>query len=489
MIARTPSPIPRDREPNPARSRRVGWLLVLLFVTGVTLLAARGGPGKASSELDLHYLVQIASPQESVLRVELEVSGIESSVLHLGFSPNSVAATAPVSKFRVREVFDAEGEPLTFTRKPGLWTIRHPDTLTRIVYEVHLGLDGRGSVFSDVVLSRLDGDGGRLLGSDVFLFPDRYTVDDIRVDWSLPTDWQLIHPFQAGPMAAHLPSLSSLYHSAVAVGPYRNTRRMVDDCEIVLALQGEFAFGDSDLMRVVENLVRQQVRRFGAPHRSRYVFVVNEHPRTDDPANLHYFGLHFDGSMIVLLDPRTDRRQLRAQPASLCAHEFFHNWLGELLRQEHYDMNWFVEGVTTWYAYQSLIKTRMLDRSSYSDELRRRHERDYLPSSLRGRVSVAEAGQRVLQDQETTRLLYSGGLFVAVALNEAIGSASRQEADLEILLARLFDQARLDPGFRLTRATLEQELESLTGTDFGPWLTRYVYGTQGLPLPEHVTAR
>lgn len=487
-----PSPTRRAgrSRPDPAhRGRLWRWGGLLLLLVGLGVATGRTVPGGESTPLDLRYSVQIARPSEGILDVELQIDGLERSVLHLGFSPNSVARTAPVSKFRVREVLDADGQPLTLVREPGLWSVRHPGPRVRVRYDVHLEGAGGSSDYSEVVLSRLDAEGGRLLGSDVFLFPDRDPIDDIRVDWELPEGWKLIHPFQDGETSARPPGLPSLYHSAVAVGPYRNTRRVVEGCEIVLALQGRFAFGDGDLMRVVENLVRHQVQRFGPPHRSRYVFVVNEHPRRDDPRHLHYFGLHFDGSMIVLLDPRTDRRELRSEPASLCAHEFFHNWLGELLRQEHYAMNWFVEGVTTWYAYQSLIETRMLDPGRYGDELRERHERDYLGSSLRRRLSVADAGRRVLQDRETTRLLYSGGLFVAVTLDEAIGAASRQEADLEELLDRLFRRARQDPGFRLTRATLEEELAALTGEDFGPWLDRHVYGTEELPLPGYVTAR
>ena len=64
----------------------------------------------------------------------------------------------------------------------------------------------------------------------------------------------------------------------------------------------------------------------------------------------HYFGLRFNASMILLLDPRSARDRLEKEPAALCAHEFFHSWIGELVRQRGYEMNWFVEGVATLWA-------------------------------------------------------------------------------------------------------------------------------------------
>jgi predicted metalloprotease with PDZ domain len=470
------------------RNRQLRLLLGVLALGALTALWIPRVRVEAHPPLDLRYSVQIARPEESVIGVELEVSGIEASVLHLGFSANALAASAPVSKFRVREILRPDGSPLQFTREPGVWIVPRPSPSLRVIYEVHLdgAHSGAGSDYAAVALSRVAADGGRLLGSDVFLFPDRNAVNEITVDWDLPAGWDLVHPFQSGERSARVPGLASLYHSAVAVGPYRQSRRMVGSTEIVMAIRGNFAFGDHDLLEVIEQLTQQQIERFGPPRRDRYVFVIDEHPNRDDPKLLHYFGLHFDGSMIVLMDPRTDRRRLRNEPASLCAHEFFHNWLGELLRQKHYDMNWFVEGVTTWYAYQSLLKTRMIDSGRYASELNDRYSQVYSLLSLRDRVSVAQAGQTVLKNRDTTRLLYSGGLFIALTLDEAIDEATHHESNLEDLLARLFERARQEPSFRLTRGRLEAELESLTGEDFGPWFDRHVYGVEEPPLPDYV---
>ena len=44
-----------------------------------------------------------------------------------------------------------------------------------------------------------------------------------------------------------------------------------------------------------------------------------------------YYGIHYGGSMILLLDRRLDRSELMDTPMAIIAHEFFHNWNGEAL--------------------------------------------------------------------------------------------------------------------------------------------------------------
>jgi predicted metalloprotease with PDZ domain len=472
----------------PSRGAAVArWLRIAVGVgVGLSAVLFFFGASGDQPPLRAQYHVQIENPVEGIVHVRLQIAGHRASRLRLGFSANAVANTAPVSKFRVRRAVDASGADLDISRERGHWVIARSSDAVTIEYEAHL-LGQRDSDFAREVLSRLDGDGGRLLGSDIFLFPVGRPVNELSVDFDLPTNWNLYHPFQSAELEARPPTVRSLYNSAMAVGPYRSTRRQIDGIDVVLAVQGRFAFGDDDLMRVISDIVAQQLSRFGAPNRSRYVFVVNEHPDRDDPVLLHYFGLHFDGSMVVLIDPRTDRKRLRHEPASLCAHEFFHNWLGELVRQENYDMNWFIEGVTTWYAYQSLIETRMLDSGSFAEDVQSRYERIERSFRSRDRLSVASAGQHVLQDSNTTQMLYSGGLFVAIALDEAIGAATRGEENLEALLEILFGESRRDPERVFSREGLETSLRALTGEDFGDWLDRYAYGSGPVDLPEFVT--
>jgi predicted metalloprotease with PDZ domain len=481
----TPQPSPSRtagrQRPNP---RLLAWISLLALVGGVALglTRLRSGP-HARDVIDLSYGVQVVDPAEGHLEVLLQAKGIDTSAIYLGFSSNPVARSAPASKFRVRSAYGENGERLEIQPDQGVWKIKGAGSAVTVQYEVFLQQGRRDTTFEEEVLSRCDADGARLVGSDVFLFPVHARASSIHVDYDLPHPWDLFHPFQSGATTAVYPDIESLYYSVVAVGPYRTLTRTVNGCELVLAIQGNFSFGDADLMNMIGRIAELQLEFFGGPVRPRYLFVVNPHPHSDDAEKLRYFGLHFDASMIVLLDERTDRHRLQAEPAHICAHEFFHNWNGETIRQDDYAMNWFIEGVTTYYAYRFRIAARMLDTGGFARELQRRYEEEYLANPLRGRVSPAAAGGRVLQDQDTTRLLYASGLVIAAALNQAIDQATAHERSLDDLMRNLVDEARSDPSFVLDRKSLELELHQLTGRDFGPWLSRYVYGTEVTPLP------
>jgi predicted metalloprotease with PDZ domain len=459
--------------------------MIIVTLIGVR---ARNILNTPTPPVDLHYSLSFPDPAAEQIHVELEIDGIESSTIHLSFSSNSVASSAPVSKFRVRGATNGDGKALSVIREDGAWKIKTSGSRARISYDVHLREGRGGGEFADELLSALDQSGGYLLGSDVFLFPASNSVENINVGYDMPEDWAVLHPFQSGEFTARYPNLRSLYYSAVAVGQLRSLHRNVRGTELVLASRGNFRFGDVDLMESIATLAEHQIDFFGETPRTRYVFVVAEHPDSDDQDQLHYFGLHFDASMTILLDSRTDRLRLTAEPSHIIAHEFFHNWNGELISQNDYAMNWFVEGVTTYYAYKSRLATHMLGSGDFAKDLSLRHQKQYLSNPRLGEISVAEAGRTVLQDSMTTQLLYVGGTFVALALDEEIGRLSRHRISLDDVLRDLASSARADAEFRLTRKSLEESLSRLTGSSFHAWLESYAYGVETLTLPEYVTA-
>lgn len=438
--------------------------------------------------VDLDYYVELTDAESGLLTVTLSTMQVPRGRLDLTYSGSALAPTAPASRFRVRHAQDGNGQALPIERTREGWRVRTKGELL-VQYDVHLNLARSDSHYAETALSRLDTGGARLFGNDLFLFPAYGEIGAIEVTYEIPVAWKLFHPFQSGPHHANPPSIESLCSSVVAIGPYRSLVRRIGPCDVTLAIRGRYAFGDDDLMHVIDRIVSHQVRFFGQVPRPRYLFVVDEHPDRSDPDLLHYFGLHFDASMLVLLDPRTDRTRLEAEPASLFAHEFFHNWLGEQLRQENYEMNWFVEGVTTLYAYRTRLATRMLDHGRYAAQLQERFLDQWERTHLRASMSVADAGKIVLQDQAITRMLYTGGLLVGVALDEEIARLTRGDASLDDLVRTMVARAVDDPSYVLTRATLEHELTLLTGADFSPWLDRHVYGLEELPLPAYVTGR
>jgi predicted metalloprotease with PDZ domain len=307
------------------------------------------------------------------------------------------------------------------------------------------------------------------------------------VDWDLPEGWGLQNPYRVGETRTAPPNLRSLYGTVTAVGEHRVVYRELRGYGITIAIRGDFRFGDDALANNILQIVDHQLEFFGRAPDRRYLFIVEPHPHADDPDQLHYFGLHFNASMILLLDPRSARQRLGQEPAALCAHEFLHSWIGELVRQDGYGMNWFIEGVATLYADRALLATRKLDYGTWNEDMRRAWREHWRDSELRHTTSVAHAGEIVLQNAEYTRMLYTGGRLLALALDLEIQARTSNYRSLDDLLRALTERAFHDARFRLTRTTLTEELRALTGTDFTDWLDRHAWGTEELPLPASIT--
>lgn len=481
-LAYSTRPVPQRR----VRLAMVGLALLAGSAIGAwRVLDAR----QPEAPTEFAYTVRVLDAEQARLEVELEISDLRAGTLDLGFSANAVAATAPASKYRVREALSAEGRSWDITRNDGGWRIHHGPGALRIRYEVSLQAGRNGQAFADEALSSMDRSGGRILGSDLFLFPMDVPSRTITVDWELPGGWGMENPYRVSATRSAPPNLRALYATVIAVGEHRVVRRELHGYRIDVAIRGDFLFGDDALAENILEIVDYQLGFFGrAPDRN-YLFIVEPHPHANDPDQLHYFGLHFNASMILLLDPRSARQRLEKEPAALCAHEFLHSWIGELVRQEGYDMNWFVEGVATLYADRALLATRKLDYGTWTERTRAAFAEHWRDSELRRTTSLARAGEIVLQDQEYTRLLYTGGPLLALALDLEIQERTDHYASLDDLLRALTERAFEDPRFRLTRTTLVEELRALTGSDFSGWLDRYAWGTVDLPLPGSITAR
>jgi predicted metalloprotease with PDZ domain len=460
---------------------------ILAAVVGGGVLGVTLRPDPYGEQFDLSYHIKVLDAKNGVLEVRVNASHMKSRNLYLTTASTDAQGSHLPMRIRLREAETLAGGTASVERGENHWKIRAKGGGVELRYEAWLKAGLSGGEFTRQTLSQIDEHGARLVGSDLFVFPVFGAPRNIRVSYELPESWALINPFQTGENTAVYPDVKSLYHSAVGLGEYRTLERTVRDCRLRVAIRGKYRFLDQDLLDTVSQLAAVQMDIFGGALRREYVFLVNPHPLSGDPQTLRYFGLHYDGSMILLIDSNTDRDRLQKEPAQLCAHEFYHNWCGELIRQHRYDMNWFIEGVTEFYAYQTRLEANIMSFPEYASVLNERYHTEYETSPLRGKVSLDDAGKEVLVDAETTRFMYSCGLFVASALDAEIDELSQQKYSLDDLMYRLARKASQDSDFVLTRQTLETNLRELTGFDFHDWLQSYVYSTKTPRLPSYIT--
>jgi predicted metalloprotease with PDZ domain len=271
--------------------------------------------------------------------------------------------------------------------------------------------------------------------------------------------------------------LRDLWNGFLAWGDLRVSEVPVAGCPVRLAVSGDWLFEDDDLRWLLSRIAHAELDFFGSAPQPSILCLVAANP-VSAADGFEYYGVHAGHSLLLFLDPRTSWADLGEKAASVAAHEMFHGWLGEAIRQEDPGLIWFVEGVTTWCTPRLLEAAGIWTRERSEQVLGGRIERDYFGSELLGRTSLASAAAEVMVDGATTRFAYAGGSLAAAALDAWLARTTGSAHPLDDVLRLLYE--RREEGV-LTRPALEAAVRAVAGDDCAPWLDAYVYGKETLP--------
>jgi predicted metalloprotease with PDZ domain len=163
----------------------------------------------------------------------------------------------------------------------------------------------------------------------------------------------------------------------------------------------------------------------------------------------------------------------------LFAHEFFHLWNGKSFTPNADDTEWFKEGFSNYYTLKALHHIGFVDDQSYLDVLANFFYQRYDSDDGVGKFSMTNGELK----HEHWGLIYSGGMFVAIAQDMQIRSASGNQHSLDDLMRYMFgkfDTTGYDIG------DIETELSRLNGLSQEDFFARYIYGVERIPLSKYL---
>ena len=260
----------------------------------------------------------------------------------------------------------------------------------------------------------------------------------------------------------------------------------------------------ADMPRLTRDLARlceHHVHFFGAPApMPRYVFLVNA-------VGEGYGGLEHRAStsLICARDrlPRADEAAVTdhyREFLGLCSHEYFHTWNVkrikpqafapyDLTRENYTRQLWAFEGITSYYDDLALVRTGLIDETSYLELLAQTITR-VLRTPGRHRQSVADASfdawtKFYRPDENAPNALvsyYAKGALVALALDLWLRRASEERHSLDTLMRLLWQ--RFGDGAGVPEGEIERLARELGGSAVAALLTEAVHGTDDLPLGE-----
>ena len=231
------------------------------------------------------------------------------------------------------------------------------------------------------------------------------------------------------------------------------------------------------------------------PPFGRYVFMLNA---VDDG----YGGLEHPASTALICGrrdlPRTGDDTLSdgyVTLLGLVSHENFHTWNVKRLRPrqfERYDYTrenytellWFFEGYTSYYDDLFLVRAGLIDESRYL-KLLSKTVSGVLATPGRELQSVAQASfdawvKYYRQDENTvnaTVSYYTKGSLVALAIDLTL--RSEQRGSLDDVMRLLWQRSAGGP---ISEDDIAAALKEVSGRSFARELSRWVHGTQDLPL-------
>jgi predicted metalloprotease with PDZ domain len=290
--------------------------------------------------------------------------------------------------------------------------------------------------------------------------------ENLTVTFRLPDQWQVTAPWQEqGDDTARffVPDHDVLATSMLFAGTHKEVSVRNGPFELLLALGGEEIMAQEEVFVAVAGGVldyyvpRLQSRdATGTP-----VVIINQAEQTDGEA--------IGNNISILFEPSGD--QMSEHIARLVfAHEFFHLWNGKSFTPSGEDSEWFKEGFSNYYTLKALHQIGYLTDESYLELLAGVFYQRYDNDNAVGQQPLTRGDLK----HEHWGLIYSGGMFVAIAQDLQIRSA-------DDLMRHMFDEYG-DNTYDLD--DIERVLSDLNNASQESFFRRYVYGTERIPVAQ-----
>ncbi len=500
------------------RLRLSPLLLLILIAAGPILVAARV-PRFTANRAPTTYVVTIHEASPTVAQVSATMT-LQSPLLFTTHEGPYPKAYAPFVQ-NLRVVNEA-GDSLTVQPCTSLQILRcslwrgwergqkwrvdaRPGTPVRIEYDLSLtheqvewaaGIDSAafvtewGAFFTGRSLFVMNGQirspfvAGSLAWMEGVLVPAADSRRDVAVRFVLPANWRATTPWQrttTGDFVAR--DLIDLSESMIMLGQHESFATRQGGTETVWALGGDSVIKAGKALRAgAEFAQAYYTELLGGPPVSpgqqpfeRVMVIINASDGVDGEVIGHHISMTVDESQAMLaLDDNV------VMPAHTVLHEFFHLWNGVTFASTS-DAEWFKEGLTEYYSLQAAREFGYLRQDDFLAVLARHHQR-YTTDPGFGELSLRRAGR----DKHTHHgLVYSGGLFVGLALDSQIRRATQNNSSFDDVMRAVYAEYAAS-GRALNTAAVQRIAEETSGVDLDDFFTRYVRGTEPIPVAEYL---
>ena len=292
---------------------------------------------------------------------------------------------------------------------------------------------------------------------------------DVPDNWSASTPWERVesseHRFVCGDQ-------DDLMYAYLVLGEHSERLARSGEREIVLVLGGRFKTSMDEVQSAIEALLRTYSEIFDGTPKGRMLFVANPYGGKE-----HRGGGASGRSITILMGGALDETS-RDFWGPLMAHAVCCIWNGKAISFGEQEC-WFTEGFTEYYSRVVCARLGLISESDFIRNLERAWE-SYL--FRQGELSIWEAGENKSANRE---LVCDGGSLVAAALDLRIRALTQNQNSLDDVMKQMYREFGLTE-IRYTIDDVVRIVSQVAGEDFEPFFSKYVTGTERLPLEEYL---
>lgn len=212
----------------------------------------------------------------------------------------------------------------------------------------------------------------------------------------------------------------------------RTTQISVSGMSLQLVTDGDWAFGDSEVLKMGVDVLKLERDVFGAMPSTRATLILLPFPQT---VAANKWSAETRGSSVTLLMGKLPSKVAAlAQLSVPLTHEFLHFWVPNGLALTG-DYDWFYEGFTVYQAARIGVRLGLLTFQEFLDAIGRAYD-GYSFGSERDRWSLVEASQRRFTVGES--FVYSKSMMIAFLYDLKLRSLSHNKRTLDDVYRKVF---------------------------------------------------
>lgn len=411
------------------RVPQIKHLRILLAILGFLIYPASDEIHAQS--LKARVIVTSLSPARVLVEAEGPLAdtwsfrNIYAGIPRLGYRIESLKVAAPDETISVRSL--APGE------------FRSSREVSKFSYEVQL--DERPRLAELARVSWINQERGFLMLADLLprLGRESLVPSPITIEFKLPAGWTVGSALLPDKKQQYV--VSNIDSAVFYIGrELRETRVRVDSMDLALVTSGDWAFAESDALKLAGKIVKEHSRLTRHRLDGRAVILLAPFNSVVGPER---WTADTRGATVVLLIGRNaSARSLLARLGVVLAHELFHLWVPNRLALDG-DYDWFFEGFTLYQALLTCLRLNLIKFDDYLETMARVYD-SYRSQPDHDRLSLIEASER--RWTAAPSFVYDKGMLVAFIHDLMLRQLTRNESSGADIYPQLFRSGATGPG-------------------------------------------